>query len=102
MNIVCESCKILLERVKPDLIYAVTKESNLPGKALKKYELIKETIRNCGYVVHEEATDLSERKYWKWSGTWQPPSQLTATVERDGMNAQGVDSDVGSKEAEIP
>lgn len=64
MDMVCECIKLLIEHVKPDYIYRVTKESAPGEKALLKHHMLTKTLENAGYSVLQEGTDQFGRRFW--------------------------------------
>lgn len=65
MEIVCESCRLMIEQSKPELIYFVTKEAVREPKALAKYEKVNAVLKAIGYVIYELDEDAMGRTFWK-------------------------------------
>ncbi len=61
---VINAAKALVEEVKPDLIYRVTKSRGQPVKALRKHELITSALEDMNYEIDEVETDPSGRRFW--------------------------------------
>jgi hypothetical protein len=72
MQIVCDSCAKLIESMSPALIYAVTKEGDLPPKAMERYDTLNNTVQECGYTLYEVGTDDAGRSFWKWTAPYDP------------------------------
>ena len=68
MKVVSESVKALIRQEKPELIYMVTKDRNLPEKAMTKYDILMDALYDAGYEVRGEGTDAMGRRFW----TMQP------------------------------
>ncbi len=68
MNVVSESAKTLIQQEKPEQIYMVTKDRNLPEKAIRKYDILMDALYEAGYEVRGEGTDAMGRRFW----TMQP------------------------------
>ena len=64
MPIVLNSCERLIERVRPLIIYRVTKMRNPTTEALQKHNLITNLIDAKGYDVQESGTDSHSRAFW--------------------------------------
>jgi hypothetical protein len=64
LELVQISLRLLIGRVKPELVYRVTKGRDLPEKALRKHHLLTETLVECGYKVQESGTDQHGRTFW--------------------------------------
>lgn len=64
MDIVCDSCRALVWRVKPDRIYRVTKVPDPPDAALKKHRALTEVLQELGYDVTETGYDRWDRVFW--------------------------------------
>jgi hypothetical protein len=64
MLVVCESAKALIKLEKPDLIFMVTKERNLPAKAMVKYDILIDTLYACGFEIRGDGTDAAGRHFW--------------------------------------
>lgn len=65
LGLVDRSCQALVEFTRPRRIYYVTKERDLPAKALIKYERITKYIEDSGYVLSEHDVDAAGRQFWK-------------------------------------
>jgi len=63
MTIVCKSLSALIRHVQPRRVFWVTKERELPEKALRKYDLLTQTLENAGYSVREVGTDPYGRRF---------------------------------------
>lgn len=64
MEIVVRSCDALIRRVKPNVVYRVTKVLFPIQKALAKHDLITNTMYQLGCVLLESGTDQFGRSYW--------------------------------------
>jgi hypothetical protein len=67
MEMVCDSCRAMIKKAKPELLYFVTKEAVRDPKALVKYERLNEALKQLGYVIYELDDDLLGRTFWKLS-----------------------------------
>jgi hypothetical protein len=64
MPIVCAGLRALVGRVRPPVIYRVTKSRNPPEKALRKHILLTRVLEDEGYAVIESGTDPWGRRFW--------------------------------------
>lgn len=64
MNVVCEGLKCLISGTKPDLVYWVTKDRNVPEKGMRKYHMLMETLVEMGYSLWRQGTDLAGRRFF--------------------------------------
>lgn len=72
LEIVGESCEQLIDCVQPTLIYYVTKETNLPSRALEKYDLLTWYVQGKDYTLYERGTDGMNREFWKLARPLDP------------------------------
>lgn len=64
MDIVIRSCDALIRRVKPNIVYRVTKVLFPIQKAIAKHNLITNAMYQLGYALLESGTDQFGRSYW--------------------------------------
>lgn len=64
MPIVCASVVLLIEKIRPSLIYRVTKSRHTPAKAMRKHQMITDVIEGLGYRVAQQGTDRHDRLFW--------------------------------------
>lgn len=64
IQVVCEALKVLIRKDDPERFYMVTKGSDLPDKALRKFQTIREALENMGYFLTEHGTDRFSRRFW--------------------------------------
>jgi hypothetical protein len=64
MPIVCAGLRALVDRVRPPVIYRVTKSRNPPEKALRKHILVTHVLEDEGYTEIESGTDPWGRRFW--------------------------------------
>lgn len=64
MPIVVASLRALVGRVRPSVIYRVTKSRNPPERALRKHALLTHALQAEGYAVIQSGTDLLGRRFW--------------------------------------
>ncbi|MBX9826506.1 MAG: hypothetical protein K2Y27_16135 [Xanthobacteraceae bacterium] len=65
IEMVCASCRIMIEKTKPELLYFVAKEVVRSPKALVKYERLNQVLKELGYVIYELDDDPLGRPFWK-------------------------------------
>lgn len=66
MDVTCECLKALINHVKPQHVYQVTKLIAPSDKALRKHHMLTETLIGMGYSVLEEGTDPFGRRFWTY------------------------------------
>lgn len=64
MPIVSASLRALVNRVRPSVIYRVTKSRNPTSKALQKHVLLTDSLNDEGYRIIESGTDGWGRSFW--------------------------------------
>ncbi len=65
MPVVLRSLDALVARVKPKIVYRVTKMRNPSPKALKKHEIVTNYLLELGYVLLQESVDGHNRRFWQ-------------------------------------
>jgi hypothetical protein len=55
---------MLLSTVRPHRVFRVTKQRNLPDKALVKHRRITQVLLNSGYLFYDAGIDEYGRNYW--------------------------------------
>lgn len=63
LQLVMESSRRFVRELKPASISRVTKEHQLPEKALAKHHMLSRTLVECGYRVHAEGNDQFGRRF---------------------------------------
>jgi hypothetical protein len=66
MEVVCECLKALINNVKPERVYQVTKQIRPPENALRKHHMLTATLESMGYRVIDEGTDPFDRRFWSY------------------------------------
>lgn len=64
MPVVLESCRTLIQRVRPRVLFRVTKMRGPNAGAMAKHNLITELLREMGYSIFETGTDPFQRPFW--------------------------------------
>jgi hypothetical protein len=64
MDAVCASLRLLVVRVKPRLMYGVTRAGRFTKKTLLKYHTAIKVLEDQGYVMESKGTDRSGRRFW--------------------------------------
>jgi hypothetical protein len=54
----------LIDAVRPDYVYRVTKSTGSNMKMLRKHYFLTKKIQSCGYAIVEEGLDAIRRNYW--------------------------------------
>lgn len=68
MPIVLRSLDALIVRVKPKILYRVTKMRNPSPKALVKHELVTNHLHELGYEMLQQGVDSFQRRFWALKG----------------------------------
>ena len=65
---ILQSClyatNILIRLQRPQRVFCCTHDAGLPEKALRKYYLIANTFKMCGYQVSQQDVILSKHSWW--------------------------------------
>jgi hypothetical protein len=64
MPCVCGAIGALVQAVQPAVIYRVTKATQPPDKALRKHQMVTETLVELGFQVQDSGTDEFGRQFW--------------------------------------
>lgn len=64
MPSVLEAAGVLVDAVKPEVIYRATYSTQPPEKSLSKHQMITDMIVSSGYEVVQTGTDQHRRAYW--------------------------------------
>jgi len=64
MPVVCDCLNALIDNTKAPLVYMVTKDRDLPKKAMPKYHMLIEALEAAGYRDANSGTELLGRRYW--------------------------------------
>ena len=65
MPIVLRSLEVLIDRVRPEILYRVTKLRDPTPAALKKHDLVTRSLMDSGYEVRREGRDRFGRGFWE-------------------------------------
>lgn len=63
LEVICGVTANLVSQRQPDAIVMTTSQSNLPGKALRKYKYVSEAIRSAGYEGGE-GNSFNGQRIW--------------------------------------
>jgi hypothetical protein len=68
LGVVLSAIDRLIRKAKPENIIMETFHSNLPSKAMRKYQAIEETLGSLSYAATEKFRDEADGKdYWSFS-----------------------------------
>ena len=68
MPIVLRSLDALVARVRPIVLYRVTKARNPSGNALRKHNLVTDRLQELGYEMLQKGVDSAGRNFWAMRG----------------------------------
>lgn len=63
MAAVCDALRLLIDQVNPRQVYWVMKERDPDEYALRRYQRLRETMENQGYIALDEGTDAYGRRF---------------------------------------